>query len=120
MPGPARNPLKNDSRAYRSANVRGKVIELPAEGSDLPIPKVPAGREWTKEERALWRSIWSSPQATQYDDSYAPAVAAYVIYTHQIYAGTAPGWVAAEQRHLGAQLGLTPQSMQSLGWIIKE
>ena len=119
MPGPAANPLKKHSRMYRSANVRGTIVELPPEGCDLPVPKMPAGRYWSKEERALWRNLWKSPQATQYDDSFIPAIAAYVIYTHQIYCGSASAWVAGEQRHLGAQLGLTPQSMQSLGWIIR-
>lgn len=120
MPGPAQNPLKPNSRRYRTASVRGAVIELPAEGCDLPVPKVPSGREWSKEERSLWRTLWGSPQASQWDESFIPAVASYVIHTHAIYGGTASAWTAQEHRHIGAQLGLTPQGMQALGWVIAD
>lgn len=120
MPGPASNPMKTNSRRCRTANVRGTIVELPPEGCDLPVPKMPAGRDWSKEERALWRNLWKSPQAVMWDDSFVPAVASYVIHTTAIYAGTAAAWTAQEHRHIGAQLGLTPQGMLSLGWVVRD
>jgi len=63
-------------------------------------------------------NLWRSPQATQYDDSYVPAVAAYVCHAAAVYSGAAAAWQAQEMRHLGAQLGLTPQGMAALGWVI--
>lgn len=118
MPGPARNATKPNSRAHRQPVALRTVTSLPAGGCDLPIPKIPSGREWSKEERALWRNLWRSPQATQWDDSYIPAVAAYVTYSSHIYADSATAWIAQEFRHLGGQLGLTPQGMAALGWVI--
>lgn len=117
MPGPSRNPAKPHSRAHRGTG-RQALVELPASGCDLPVPRLPRGREWSKEERALWRNLWRSPQAVQWDDSFLPAVAAYVSHTSAVLAGTAAAWQAQEQRHLGAQLGLTPQGLAALGWAI--
>lgn len=119
MPGPARNAAKPNSRAHRPGPTSRALVMLPAEGCTLPVPKIPAGREWTKEERALWRNLWTSPQATQWDDSFIPAVAAYVTYAFRIYADDASAWTAQEFRHLGAQLGLTPQGMAALGWAVE-
>lgn len=120
MAGPAQNPMKPNSRRYRSTNIRGAVIELPAEGCDLPVPKMPPGRVWAKEEKALWRSLWESPQAVMWEDAFIPSVASYVIHTHAIYGGTAAAWTAQEHRHLGEALGLTPRSMSALGWVIAD
>jgi hypothetical protein len=36
-----------------------------------------------------------------------------------ILAGTAPGWQATEARQLGDRLGLTPQGLRALGWVIE-
>lgn len=118
MPRAVQNPMKPNSRRYRTANVRGTVIELPAEGCALPVPTVPKGREWSAEEKRLWRDLWKSPQATQWDESYMASVAAYVCHASAVYSGTAAAWQAQEMRHLGNALGLTPSGMLSLGWVI--
>lgn len=78
MPGPMRNPAKPRSRANEGTSTRpgSGLIDLPADGCDLPIPRLPKGREWSAEERKQWRTLWESPQATQWDDSYIAAVAA--------------------------------------------
>lgn len=115
MPGPMRNASKPHSRAHASG--RSGLLVLPNECT-LPVPPLPKGREWSREERRLWRSIWSGPQGNAYDDSFIAAVAAYVCHASSIYAGTASAWQAQEFRHLGAQLGLTPAGMASLGWAI--
>lgn len=118
MPGPASNPMKPHSRRHRGNSRSTGMIELPAEGCDLPVPSLPKPRKWTAEERKLWKNLWSSPQATQWDDSYIAAVAGYVCHATAVYSGEAAAWQAQEMRHLGAQLGLTPQGMLSLGWIV--
>jgi len=94
-------------------------VELPADGCELPVPTLPKGREWTPEERRLWRNLWHSPQANEYDDSFIAAVAAYVCYASAVYGGEASAWQAQEMRHLGGQLGLTPAGMAALGWVIR-
>ena len=59
---------------------RQAIISLPATGCPLPIPAMPGGREWTKPERARWRELWRSPQATQWDESAKATVALLVAY----------------------------------------
>lgn len=119
MPGPASNPIKPNSRRHRGTSKSSGLIELPAEGCTLPIPSLPKTRNWSKEERSLWRNLWKSPQATEYDDSFIPAVAAYICHATAVYEGSAAAWQAQEMRHLGAQLGLTPSGMLALGWVVK-
>lgn len=116
MSGPKRDPSKPNSRAYRDG--KGGIVRLPASGCDLPVPDMPPGRDWTDYERELWGTIWSSPQATQFDDVYVPAVAAYIAHSTAIYAGKSSAWEAAEFRHLGDKLGLTPAGLMGLGWVI--
>ena len=118
MPGPKANPAKPNSR-HRSHGARSGLIELPAEGCSLPVPQLPKMREWSKEERKLWRNLWKSPQANEWDDSYIPAVASYICHAVAVYSGDASAWQAQEMRHLGGQLGLTPAGMLSLGWIVR-
>lgn len=118
MPGPMANPTKPRSR-HRGTGARSGIIELPAGGCPLPVPPLPKGREWTPEDRKLWRNLWKSPQANEWDDSFLAAVAAYVVHAASVYSGTAAAWQAQEMRHLGAQLGLTPAGMHQLGWVIR-
>ncbi|WP_216699434.1 hypothetical protein [Actinotalea ferrariae] len=119
MPGPMSNPGKPNSRRHRSPGARSGLIELPAEGCSLPVPKMPKTRDWSAEERALWRNLWKSPQANEWDDSYIPAVAAYICHAVAVYDGSASAWQAQEMRHLGGQLGLTPAGMLALGWVVR-
>lgn len=116
MPGPMSNPTKPHSR-HRE---RGQVLVLPSEGCDLPPPALPAGRKWTAAHTTLWRSLWASPQAVMWDDSFASAVAMYVAHTVAVVSGKASAWQAQEARHLGDRLGLTPQGMHALGWRLAE
>lgn len=117
MPGPLRNPSKPYSK-HRSGG-RSAVV-LPAAGCDLPPPRMPAGRRWKAGERALWRELWSSPQAVQWDDSAGTVVAAYIAHMTAVLGGSAAAWQAQESRHLADRLGLTPAGMTSLGWRIAE
>jgi hypothetical protein len=48
-----RNPAKPHSRTHRGTiGGRQALIDLPATGCDLPVPAMPAGRDWTPAERA--------------------------------------------------------------------
>jgi len=116
MPGPRANPSKPGSR-YRGTR---PMIVLPAAGCELPPPKMPAGRRWKVAEKQAWQDLWSSPQATQWDESAVGVVASYIVHTAAVIAGTAPAWQAAEARHLADRLGLTPTGLASLNWRISE
>lgn len=113
-----RNAGKPNSRAHRrpSSGAQEALVELPAAGCALPVPEIPKGRDWSSAERARWRELWRSPQASQWDDSARGTVAVLVTYESQIFAGTASAWMAAEARHAGEALGLTPKALAHLGW----
>lgn len=119
MPGPMPNPAKDRSRYSASrASEKGasrRVIVLPAVCTD-PVPDMPPGREWSDAEAEMWETLWTGPQANEWDDSFIMAVAMYVANTFAVLAGTGSAWQAQEARHLSDRLGLTPQGMASLGW----
>jgi hypothetical protein len=116
MAGPKADPSRQYSR-HRDRKATRNLLVLPSECT-LPPPKMPVGREWTREERRLWRELWTSPQATQWDDSYSTSVAAYIVHVSAVLSGQASAWQGQEMRHLGDQLGLTPRGLLALGWAL--
>lgn len=117
MPGPKPNPAKPNSR-HRQRAGRSSLVTLPAIGCELPAPRLPTGRKWSAAERKLWRELWASPQATQWDDSAAPAVAMLVVHVVSVLSGAGAAWRAREARALADALGLTPAGLAALGWQI--
>lgn len=117
--GAARNTNKPNSRAFRGPiGARAALIDLPADGCDLPVPTIPKGPEWTPAQRSRWRELWKSPQATQWDDTCRGTVASLVIFEAAIWASSASAWQAQEARYAAEALGLTPKAMTALGWRI--
>lgn len=120
MPAP-RNANKPHSRVHRgTVGSRQALIDLPAEGCDLPVPDMPAGREWSEIERARWVELWESPQACQWDETTRGTVATLVIFEAAVLSGTASAWMAQERRYAEEALGLTPRALGQLGWRIVE
>ncbi len=120
MPAP-RNAAKPHSRAHRgSVGALQALVSLPASGCTLPVPEMPAGREWSKDDCARWAELWQSPQATQWDETARGTVAVLVIYEAAILAGLASAWMAQEARYAAEALGLTPRALASLGWRISD
>ena len=120
MPAP-RNASKPHSRARRgSVGAKNPLIELPASGCDLPVPKMPTGPKWTRGQRARWRELWASPQATQWDETAIGTVASLVIFETAIWESNASAWQAQEARYASDSLGLTPKAMVAMGWRIVE
>lgn len=116
-----RNAEKARSRARRTpeATTRASLVYLPAAGCDEQAPALPAGRAWTEHERARWHELWTSPQATQWDESATGTVAVLVVYESAILAGEASAWMAQEARYAAEALGLTPRALAALGWKIE-
>ncbi|MFJ3706870.1 hypothetical protein [Streptomyces sp. NPDC090053] len=112
MPKP-RNPHSPHSR-YREAQ---RITVLPLDHG-LPVPDIPEGRNWSEHERTYWKELWETSQASQWDDSTAGIVAAVVVYWSAILAGTASNTQHMEYRHLTKDLGLTPEGMRTLGWVM--
>jgi hypothetical protein len=113
---PTPQGLGRGSYAKRSGRTDGKVV-LPVECT-LPAPALPKGRDWLPHEEERWATLWSSPQASQWDSSVVGLAAALVTYETLILRDKASAWVAAEARHAYEQLGLTPRAMAALGWVI--
>lgn len=118
-----KNASKPRSRANRrqvTVGARVALIDLPAAGCSLPVPKMPAGRTWTKADRERWVELWESPQATQWDDSARGTVALLLAFESAILDGSAAAWQAQEARYAAEALGLTPRALGQLGWRISE
>jgi hypothetical protein len=117
----ARNTIKQFSRAFREQNSeKNPIIYLPAAGCTLAIPRIPMAvrASWDKQQKARWKELWQSPQATQWDDSVSATVALLITYESQLLAGNGSAWVAQEARYASDALGLTPKAMNALGWRI--
>ena len=115
-----RNTNTEHSRAFRGSEGTRRITYLPPEGCTLPVPAVPASVRgmWERQEKARWRELWQSPQATQWDDSVTGTVALLVTYEHALLSGKGSAWMAQECRYASDALGLTPKSMNALGWRI--
>ncbi len=92
----------------------------PRSASRYATKEHPQGLKWSAADRARWRELWQSPQATQWDDTARGTVALLIVYEAAILAGKASAWKAQEARHAGEALGLTPRTMAQLGWRIVE
>lgn len=115
-----RNPESPYSRYNPRRQGGGRDVKiLPASGCGLPVPPLPKGREWSKSERARWRELWKSPQATMWDDAARGTVAVLITYESAIFEGSASAWQAQEARYAAESLGLTPKAMHALGWRIE-
>ncbi|EYR61918.1 hypothetical protein N866_14265 [Actinotalea ferrariae CF5-4] len=80
---------------------------------------MPEGREWTRVEKRRWKELWTSPQATQWDETASGTVALLVAYESMLLAGQGSAWTAQEARHAADALGLTPRAMAALGWVVE-
>ncbi|MGW0317506.1 phage terminase small subunit [Streptomyces flavidovirens] len=117
--GPRPDPRKRFSRYHTEQRASG-LTYLPAEGNTEDAPDMPSGREWTPAEREMWAEVWSSPASTQFDESMAPVVALFVQATCQMYSTRVTAGLAAEVRQLADHLGLSPEGMRRLAWVIDD
>lgn len=117
-PGPRPDPSKPYSR--HREDVR-ETVWLPPMGCEDPPPDLPPGRTWSDAEGEIWRGLWASPAASQWDESMMPVVAALVVATSTILSGPRPSaQLIGEVRALTDSLGLTPAAMSRLGWRVGE
>ena len=120
---PQLNASKPNSRARRrsvTSSGPASTVILPAAGCEMPIPKIPAGREWSRVEKRRWNELWTSPQATQWDETASGTVALLVSYASLLLSGQGAAWIAQECRHASEALGLTPRSLLALNWQISD
>lgn len=82
------------------------------EAPDWPLPQPAEYAEWK-----LWRDLWSTPQAVEWErQGWTRVVARYVRCA--LAAEALEREAMAEARQLEDRLGLTPKSMRLLLWTI--
>lgn len=114
MPGP---PAKKDARRR---NARPDWRTLPADGRSGRAPAWPIGRP-SKAETALWRSLWSTPQAVAWEElGWVRLVCRYARLLLSAEVPDAPVTLLGEVRQLEDRLGLSPMAMRRLQWEIGE
>lgn len=83
-----------------------------------PLPARPDGERWHANVTTWWRAVWRSPLATLYDASdQHGGLLRYALLLHEFWSGPSTKdllAIAAELRHLGDSLGLTPVSRYRL------
>jgi hypothetical protein len=112
MPGPA--PKQNAVRR----NIRPDWVRLPSEGRTAPAPKWPLGKP-TAAEAAVWKELWSLPQALMWEKfRWWRTVARYVRILQRAEVLDASRDAMSEARQLEEHLGLTPKAMKALLWVV--
>ncbi len=126
--GPA--PADKDQRRRRNAPAAGEWKTLPPgrEGRaprwPLPLP-LPAEKPevesrrlaWVKEQRRLWKAVWSKPQATEWEGAGLDEfVARWVLLTIEVGSGRLSLPILQELRQIEDRLGLNPKGMQDRRW----
>lgn len=105
--------------------------DLPAEGRLGPPPKLPQLGGWCEQTRDAWAELWSSPQATAWDQTgrtmHGWAVAHHELHRDLYYDDNGkpiqpPNKTAllAEMRQIEDRHGLNPKAMLQLRWRIVE
>ena len=113
------NTSKTRTLSTRNGLGSTRTLTILALEHGIPAPTPPSGTDFDAAERKTWRALWKGPQGAIWDESYTPAVAAYVLLSHKLYRGEGTAWVASEQRALGDSLGLSPKGLTALGYILE-
>jgi hypothetical protein len=113
------NPPKKDPVRR---NARVGPLKLPAEGRDGPPPKWPLPGKMRAGELAVWRDLWSTPQAVAWERfRWARTVARYCRLEALLERDVKEPMSAeklAEVRQLEDRLGLNPKAMRLLLWEV--
>ncbi|WP_443714025.1 phage terminase small subunit [Rhodococcus rhodochrous] len=113
MPGPAPNPQA------RRRNVRPDWRTLPAAGRPGRAPAWPMGKA-NRQQSALWRSLWSTPQAVAWEElGWTRVVARYAQVLLVCESPECTAAMLAEARQLEDRLGLSPMAMKRLQWEVE-
>lgn len=92
---------------------------LPAAGRAGRPPKLPTGlRDWTKATRAAWADLWSSPQATAWDQSGRTLHTWAALHHDLVMDERATASISAEMRQHEDRHGLNPAALLRLRWRI--
>lgn len=103
--------------ARRNASVG--PVQLPAEGRKGRTPAWPLPGRMRAGELQLWRSLWRTPQAVQWERlGWTRVVARYCRTVRAAEENPTQQSVMSEARQLEDRLGLTPKAMRLMLWTI--
>lgn len=100
-------------------NARVGPVQLPAEGRKGRAPSWPLEGKMRPGELRLWRELWHTPQAVQWERmGWTRVVARYCRVVVAAENNPLNQGVLTEARHLENELGLTPKAMRLMLWTI--
>jgi len=111
------SPRKDNPVRRNQPGERLPWVDLPVGGPAGSPPRVPAGSKLLAPGKALWKSIWSTPAASQWGESEIPQ-AVLLCQLHDEWNQKRDKAVLTEARHLRTALGLTAKSRNELRWRI--
>lgn len=123
MPGPM---PKNPTTRARGNRTSTNAVLRPVENAK--IPPIPTGRKWHPSTRRWWKTIWSSPMSSEYDESDKEALVRLAMLQDEFYknADDPDGTVnrmlnlSAEIRQQEMRFGLSPMDRRRLQWTIEQ
>ena len=133
MPGP---PPKDPGTRQRGNKTSTRATLRAVE--DPEIPPLPDARnwladgpevhgeavEWSQPVKEWWRTIWSSPMSSEFDESDIPQLYLAAFYLHQVtnrWLKMTERLAAAKQHETAVRnFGLNPMSRRSLQWEIEK
>lgn len=124
MPGPMPKQPGSRARTNRSstattltANPSARVPKLP------PHPGLEEGHDWHPQVTAMWKDVWKSPMAAEYDESDKHGMYVVALLYDDFYTATTPrlrAEIAAELRLSGQRFGFSPIDRRRLQWQIEQ
>jgi hypothetical protein len=114
VPGPPPKP-----GAIRRNRPTFEWVELPAEGRTGKPPKLPAWRKWHKGTVEAWNGWWSTPQATQWDESGRSLLRWALLFDRLMTEPDCPVSVHTQIQVIEDRHGFSQRSMLNLRWRIK-
>jgi hypothetical protein len=110
--------MKPDGQRVNRAKPAFDWVSLPASGRAGAAPALPDMRPWMQPTLDAWASVWSSPQATQWDQT-GRTLHTWAVLHHDLTAGgRAMNSVSAEMRQHEDRHGLNPKALLQLRWRI--
>lgn len=108
-----------DPDALRRDKDSADWIVLPAAGRPGAAPKWPLTKPTTR-ERSIWRRLWASPQAIEWErHQLVLEVALYVRRLVEAEVAHSPAAISTLVRQMGDSLGLTMTGMRANRWRVE-
>jgi hypothetical protein len=103
----------------RNKPTLGEWVELPREGRKGAAPKLPSWRKWHEATVEAWAGWWSTPQATQWDQSGRSLWRWALLFDRMISDPDCPVSVHTQMNGIEDRHGFSHRAMVNLRWRLK-